>query len=193
MEESKGKTLPYLIDRKQVRAVVEKIDWERIFLHIDVRVEGSLDGAQDKPFDFYFVDQEYYCGFKGTVLSHEEGLYHLEVNITNNGCGRAILFGEYALIVVQDGKQAAKATLSYEMAGKLDEASRNFLYSNKNRVYAVSFVLDGDDENLPFYLHALPAKKVGAGIPPANRKKKTEISLNPKTIFTNWYNKNNKE
>lgn len=192
MAGNKNRLVPYEIEKNQVHAVVEKIDWERIFLHIDVRVEGSLEGAEGKPYDFYFVDQDYFCGFKGHILSSEDGLYHLEVNITNNGCQRAILFGEYALIVVQDGRQAAKARLSYEMAGNLDAASRNFLYSNKNRVYAVSFVLDGDDENLPFYMHALPAKKVGAGTPPTNKKNKAEISLNPKTIFTNWYNKNNK-
>ena len=55
MDGNNNKLVPYEIDKKQVRAIVEKIDWERIFLHIDVRVEGSLEGAEGKPFDFYFV------------------------------------------------------------------------------------------------------------------------------------------
>jgi len=191
MDENR-KTLPYLIDRNLMSATVVKIDWERIFLYISVKIDYAEGADRESPLGFYFVDEEYVCGFKGKIVSSEDDVYRLEINITNNGCQSAILYGEYALIVVQNGSQMAKARLSYKIADDLDPVSRGFLYNNKNKVYSVSFVINGDDDRLPFYMYVLPAKKVGAGLAPDAVKKKSDFTMNPKTIAVRWVNKNSR-
>ncbi len=186
--------VPYQVDQGLVSATVIDIRWQRIFLYITVKIEYAAGADKTAPPDFYFVDSNYYPGFMGKIVSQEDQTYTLEINITNNGASRAIACGEYAIIVVQNKVQVARARLSYEIAARLEEVSRNFLYSNKNRVFSISFVLDGDDDRLPFYMYILPAQKVGAGTPPnlRDKPKKKPLVLNPKTRAVNWFNKNNK-
>ena len=48
-----------LIEEKKIQAVVRLIEWERIFLHMDVEITYAADADKNSPLDFYIVDDMY--------------------------------------------------------------------------------------------------------------------------------------
>ena len=105
-----------LIDKRQITAQVTKISWERIWLHLEVKVTYAGDADRESPLSFYLVNGlfEPKAKLKVEEIEAQEGLeagkaqdiYRLKVNITNPGTSLCLphLFHDYLPEEAPDGE-----------------------------------------------------------------------------------------
>lgn len=155
--------MEYLIDRDMMTATVEKIEWERILLHLWVRISWKEEADREEPLEFYLVNGMYAAKAYGDIIDIRDNVYHICMNVTNNKQNRCIPQGTYSLIVVQGDRQMARATTSTKIAGHLKELSNSFLYKNRSKIYSVTFYIEEEEDDLPFVVYILPASKCGTG------------------------------
>ena len=79
-------------NRKIANVEATHIEWERIFLNIDVTVEYNVKEEEGKPLDFYAVN-----GLNSAKAIYEKveigkNQYRLRINITNTGENRCVPF-----------------------------------------------------------------------------------------------------
>lgn len=163
-----------LTESHLVDATVVSIEWERVTVYLDVRVEFSEGADRAKPLIFYAVNGAYKARAVFRQESVNGNMYRLSLNVTNPGNARCVPTGNYSLVVCQDYQILAVAETDVQLALKLQECSRNFLYSGKARrsTYAVTFLVKEWSETLPFIMHILHAKDAGMGDIYAPKKKK---------------------
>ena len=172
-----------LIENRLLSATVIGIEWERVTAYFDVRVEFSDEADKTKPLVFYAVNGVYQARavFRQERISGD--IYRLSLNVTNPGNARCIPTGNYSMVVCQENNILAVAETDVPLALKLQECSRNFLYSGKARrkTYAVTFLVKEWAETLPFVMHILHAKNAGmSDIYAAPKKKPTFMSTQKK-------------
>lgn len=90
-----------LLKDKLVTASVVAIHWERIHLFLDVKVMFKQGADREMPLAFYAVNQEYRAEAQFKVLGIDGDIYHLKVNVTNNGNKECIPVGTYKLLVCE--------------------------------------------------------------------------------------------
>lgn len=166
-----------LTESHLVDATVVDIQWERVTVYLDVKVEFS-DGADTaNPLIFYAVNGAYKARAVFRQESVNGNMYRLSLNVTNPGNAHCVPTGNYSLVVCQDNQILAVAETDVQLALRLQECSRNFLYSGKARrkTYAVTFLIKEWTETLPFVMHILHAKNVGMGDIYAVSKKKPKF------------------
>ena len=145
-----------LIDKRQITAQVTKISWERIWLHLEVKVTFAEDADTQSPLSFYLVNGLYEPKAKlkvtGTDRREENSgqerciIYRLKVNITNPGTSLCLPQGTYSMIICQKKSQMAKAEIAQSLVQDMSSASRNFLYGGRAKVYSVTFYVTEGDE-----------------------------------------------
>ncbi len=162
-----------LVEKHLLNATVVNIEWERVTVFLDVRVDFSPEADKTKPLTFYAVNGAY----KARAIFHEDSvngnIYRLSLNVTNVGNARCLPTGNYSLVVCQDTNILAVAETDVDLALNFDEHSRTFPYSGKARrkIYTVTFFIKGWADTLPFAIHILHAKETGMGDIYAPRKK----------------------
>lgn len=154
-----------LTESHLVDATVVAIEWERVTVYLDVRVEFSEGTDRTKPLIFYAVNGAYKARAVFRQESVNGDMYRLSLNVSNPGNAHCVPTGNYSMVVCQDKQILAVAETDVQLALHLQECSRNFLYSGKarRRTYAVTFLVKEWTETLPFVMHILHAKNVGMG------------------------------
>ena len=151
-------------DKNILKASVINIYWERINLYIDVKVE-VIDKAYDtKNLDFYLVNGLYYSKAHFEVISKENGVYRLYLNITNPGYNRCLARGTYNIHVCCGENDYGRCVADESIVTKMSDFSRSFLYGNRGSVYSVVFYVSDDDDNaLPFVMYTMASKATSIG------------------------------
>ena len=147
----------YLLNEKLLKATVINIEWERVNLYIDVKIEFSANSAQDVPLSFYAVNTRFAAKAKFTVLDiSEDNVYRLYINITNPGYARCLPRGQYSIHVCYGENDLAICMADISIVKTMNNYSRSFFYTAKSRVYNVFFYVDENDgSDLPFKMDIL--------------------------------------
>lgn len=143
----------------QFAADIVDIRWDRIWLYMDVHLclEDKAAGAESPA--FYFVDEKQEAKAYLQICSREQDLYTLRINITNCGNARVLQGGTYFLYVSLQDAGGMYAHISSDIVAQLDSYSRNFLYKNRSEVYAISFFVPDEAEEILFCMHILDSGK----------------------------------
>lgn len=164
------------INDRLATATVVGIHWERITVFIDVKMDFAPQFDQSAPLQFYAVNGLFAAKaiFKAEKL--EDSLYRLSINLTNPGDVRCLPVGTYKIIVCQGETILSRCVVTPELTAELENLSRNFLYSNRGKVYTVTFMVAEGEEELPFIMHTLCAKRTGIDFPSNPKKKGLKIT-----------------
>lgn len=177
-----------LMDKRQITARVTKLTWERIWLHLEVKIAFAEGADKDSKLSFYLVNGLYEPKAKLKVTEIEGDTYRLKINITNPGTGLCLPQGTYSMIICQKKCQMAKAEIAESLVKEMSSASRNFLYGGRAKVYSVTFYVTEGDEGLPFIMYVLAGGRTGISAPVAHAKK----GFHPKEELKKKYSKINK-
>ena len=158
------------ISEQLVTAIVTRVYWERITVFIDVKLEIEEKNIEVDQLKFYAVNGLYDAKAIFESEKLENNLYRLSINITNPGNKACLPIGTYRIYVCQKDTILACCMTDPAITGEMEDLGRNFLYNNRNSVYAVTFVVEEGEETLPFIMHTLSAKRVGMGFPSDNKK-----------------------
>ena len=149
------------ISEKRITAVITKIWWERILLHMNVHVQCSheLDAGD---LDFYLVTEFYKTNAKCKAEKISDKYWHIVVNITNpGGYLRCLPTAAYKLYICHNLDILCRAEVSQEIAANIGEYSRSFLHNGASSLYAVNAILSEADEGLYPVFEVSDNKKVG--------------------------------
>lgn len=155
----------YLLDEKLLKATVVNIEWERVNLYIDVKIEFSANSAQDIPLSFYAVNKRFAAKAKFKVIeTSEDNVYRLYLNVTNPGYARCLPRGQYNIHVCYGENDLAICMADISIVKTMNNYSRSFFYTAKTRVYNVFFYVDENDgSDLPFNMDILASTATGMG------------------------------
>lgn len=159
------KEVIYKVDQKLVTAKLTDINWERIFVHFDIKITFDENYEDRDHLDFYLVNNLNRAKAKLQVTSIKDEIYHLKTNVTNNGENRVLPVGTYRILICQGDVVMAECECDYTYPINMEEKSRNFGYSNKNCTFAADFYIEEDEERLPFRMHTLITKRTGTNFP----------------------------
>ena len=177
-----------LMDKRQITARVTKLTWERIWLHLEVKVTFAQGADKDSKLSFYLVNGLYEAKAKLKVTAIEGDTYRLKINITNPGTGLCLPQGTYSMMICQKKRQMARAEIAESLVKEMSSASRNFLYGGRAKVYSVTFYVTEGDEGLPFIMYVLAGGRTGISAPVAHSKK----GFHPKEELKKKYSRINK-
>ncbi len=151
-------------DKNILKATVINIYWERINLYVDVKVEVFDKTYETEKLDFYLVNGLYYSKAHFEVISNENGVYRLYLNITNPGYNRCLARGTYNIHVCCGENDYGRCVTDESIVTKMNDFSRSFLYGNRGSVYSVVFYVSDDDDNaLPFVMYTMASKATSIG------------------------------
>ncbi len=161
----------------QFTADIVDIRWDRIWLYMDVHLCLKGLGADAEEPAFYLINEEQEAKAYLEIYSKEQGLYTLRMNITNCGDARVLQGGTYLLYVDLQDIGGTYVHISDKIVSQLDSYSRNFLYKNRSEVYAVSFFVPDDAEEIFFSMHILDSgkKKKGSMVKRAKQYAKRKV------------------
>ncbi len=182
-----------LTGQQLITSTVVKIEWERVFLKLYIKLD--FEGKADKKTvpDFYFVNGTYQAKAKAKLEEVKDQVYKLSLNITNTGDCRCLAQGTYSLMVCQGMNIMAKTMVDRSIVKFMSDYSRNFLYSARNKVYTVSFFVTEGEDDLPFTMYAMASSKTGMTFPGAgNGGPKKKKDLNPIHALKKTYARNNR-
>ena len=157
-----------LIEEKKIQAVVRLIEWERIFLHMDVEIVYAADADKNSPLDFYIVDDMYDSPARMQLIRHEGNRYHLRLNMTNSGENVCVPSGNYRIYVCQNDVKMADCEIDPKIVRDMGNCSRNFFYNNGKKVYAVNFYVEEGSDTLPLRMQILAAAQTVMQFPKTN-------------------------
>lgn len=186
----------WLTEESNIYAEVKNVHWERINLSIDVELVQSGNRKYTiEELDFFAVNGigEARIWFKKVKLS--DNLVRLKANITNNGEKRCVPRGAYRIYVCCGENVLSECETAAEIADKMADFSRNFLYGRQMKTFQVSFYIDDSSETMPFRMHVLNAAATGLDFPknPSYRgkfrplKSFKECYLSQKTVLRRLY------
>lgn len=178
-----------LVEKRQITAYVTKIKWERIWLHLEVRIQYAEDADKESELSFYLINGLYEPKAKLKVEGKGEDTYKLKINITNPGNNLCLPQGTYSMAICQNGCQVAKAEIAESLVKDMSNASRNFLYGGRAKIYSVTFYVTEGDEGLPFIMYVLASSRTAISAPNTQSGKK---GFDPKKELIKRYSKINK-
>lgn len=178
-----------LVEKRQITAYVTKIRWERIWLHLEVRIQYAEDADKDQELSFYLVNGLYEAKAKLKLEGRDQDTYKLILNITNPGTGLCLPQGTYSLVICQNNCQMAKAEIAESLVKDMSNASRNFLYGGRAKIYSVTFYVTEGDDGLPFIMYVLASSRTAISAPNNQSSKK---GFDPKKELKKRYSKFNK-
>ena len=84
-----------------ISATITEIEWERIHMHLTVKVDYSDRFDPSKPLDFYLVAAFLMANAKYKAEKLDEHTYRLSLNVTNNGAVMCVPTGTYTIYACQ--------------------------------------------------------------------------------------------
>lgn len=154
---------------KLITATAVHMEWERIFLKIDVHIEYAPGADTETPLDFYAVNGLNSAKTAYDVTPLGDNNYRLRVNITNTGDNRCLPIGNYRIAVCQGLEQMATVVASPEVVHNTENYSRIFPYHNGKNVYNVFFYVAEGHDNLPLIMYVASFSRSSMNFP-SNRK-----------------------
>lgn len=148
-------------------ATIENISWERIFLTFEVHVHYPDNPTPEIPLVFYGVNGEGMARVRFRQTQVDEEHFRLVVNITNQGQNRCVPHGTYSIIVCQGERKLADCETDVGLVPRMQDCSRNFLYSGRSKVFTITFFVAEGGDTLPFRMYVMPSAKTGVGAPTA--------------------------
>ncbi|MBR1743915.1 MAG: CDP-glycerol glycerophosphotransferase family protein [Lachnospiraceae bacterium] len=142
-------------------AAVEAVAWERVTMHLLVRLEFYGNFFDEDGLRFYAVDRCYHARALYQKKKESDRLYRLSLNVSNTGDDRALPVGSYFIYVCRQDEILAKCSAAPEILPDMEDFSRSFLHSNRENGYLVNFFVSAEKEELPFMLHVVHMKKEG--------------------------------
>ena len=173
-----------LIDKRQIIARVTKISWERIWLHLELRITFAPGADRDSELSFFLVNGLFEPKAKLKVTQTDGDIYRMKINITNPGTSLCLPQGTYSIIICQNQRQMAKAEVAESLAKHMSSASRNFLYGGRAKVYSVTFYVTEGDESLPFIMYVLAGGRTAISAPAVHTKKKFHLKQELKKKYS---------
>ena len=156
-------------NRKIANVEATHIEWERIFLNIDVTVEYNVKEEEGKPLDFYAVN-----GLNSAKAIYEKveigkNQYRLRINITNTGENRCVPLGTYRIAVCQGNRQIATVNASNRIVKGMSDYSRIFPYEGRKKSYNVFFYVAEEENVLPLMMYVMASSRTGMEFPSGKR------------------------
>ena len=145
-----------LVENKQAQtalsATAVHMEWERIYLRIDVKIEDPSNEYSDVPLSFYAVNGLNQA--KAVYQTEKIGadLYRLSANITNCGSNRCFPLGNYRICVCAGTEQVATVMASADVVRRINDSSRIFLYRGGKSTYNVFFYVAEGEDDLPLIM-----------------------------------------
>ncbi len=173
-----------LIDKRQIIARVTKISWERIWLHLELRITFAPGADRDSELSFFLVNGLFEPKAKLKVTQTDGDIYRMKINITNPGTSLCLPQGTYSIIICQNQRQMAKAEVAESLVKHMSSASRNFLYGGRAKVYSVTFYVTEGDESLPFIMYVLAGGRTAISAPAVHTKKKFHLKQELKKKYS---------
>lgn len=174
---------------KQIRASIVSVRWERIHLFLDVKIDYGKTAPENGMFDFYVVDGMLAAQAKMKVLGIDDDVYHLKLNITNNGANECLPGGQYSIYVCQNDLKIADCVADYSIVASMDDFSRSYLYWARQKVYTVTFYVEEGEDDLPFRMHVLAASQASIDFPRTVTMREQIHPIN--NLKKTWLNKRN--
>ncbi len=148
----------YIANQQIMKAEVVDIKWERVHLHLFVKLEIYKPEMINKDEPFCFFPVEHRLGtapgeFK--VIDVKDNVYHMSLNVTRCGDNVIIPSGSYILQVCQKDNILADCYMSEELVPRIDACSQTFLYGERRRNYSVCFYVKEGEEELVFEMATL--------------------------------------
>ncbi|MGN0709357.1 MAG: CDP-glycerol glycerophosphotransferase family protein [Anaerovoracaceae bacterium] len=169
------------IDEHLISARITDISWERIIMHLTLSVTFKEGYEPSEPLEVYAVTSFMKANAHMEKEENEDGTYTLSLNVTNPGYCMCLPAETYHFIVCSGLDALAVAGITDDLALRLRDCSREFLYSNKNRCYVADFsVSDENDDDLWLVMRILNARKAGLkpyNLPPQSDEKKSSPLL----------------
>ena len=78
-------------------ATITEVEWERIHMHLTVKVDYAPDYDPSVPLDFYLVAAFLKANAKYKVEQSDPYTYHLSLNVTNMGAVMCVPTGTYTI------------------------------------------------------------------------------------------------
>lgn len=144
-----------------ISATITEIEWERIHMHLTVKVDYSERFDPSAPLEFYLVAAFLKANAKYKAEKLDEHTYRLSLNVTNTGAIMCVPTGTYTIYACQGTDILCAPEVSAELAPKLQERSRTFLHNNKTKGYCVNFSVTEDEEDLGIILNIMDLSKSG--------------------------------
>ncbi|MGN1383300.1 MAG: CDP-glycerol glycerophosphotransferase family protein [Eubacterium sp.] len=174
------------IDEHLIRVTIQDITWERIIMHFTCHIDGLENIDASRHLRFYAITSFYMANARYKVKKIDDATYDFSLNVTNPGYCRCLPIETYHFAVCQGHDILAVPEIAEDLAPKLADKSREFLYSGKNRAYVVDFSIAEDDTALFLEMRVLNTKKAGIAdynLPdeeenkPSNKGKKQHLFL----------------
>ena len=180
----KVSVLENLSAEKHLTASVINVQWERINLYIDVKIEHNDEAFKGKKLDFYLVNNKLISKAHFRCRELGDGVFRLYLNITNPGYNRCLPRGTYSVRVCCEDSVLAICVTDTSIVKKLGDFSRSFLFGNRGKGYNVVFYVDdSDDTALPFIMYAMASSAISVGAPNPISLSPSESAPNKKSSF----------
>lgn len=177
------------ISEKKMTAVITAVRWERIFLHLDVKVEYADAAQKSGELCFYAVDQLYYSPAMFKITGEQDGIYHLKLNVTNGGENVCLPSSEYRIFVSRDDVILADCETDAAIVGEMENFSRTFLFSEHTKGYTITFYVEEETETLPFRFCILGAEECDLKFP--EKLSLREALCLGESLKESWFSKRN--
>ena len=142
-------------------ATITEVEWERIHMHLTVKVDYAPNYDPSIPLDFYLVAAFLKANARFKVDQSDPYTYHLSLNVTNMGAVMCVPTGTYTIYACQGTDILCAPEVAPELAPKLADCSRTFLHNNKTKGYCVNFSVTEEEEDLGIILNIMDLSKSG--------------------------------
>ena len=136
------------ISENLLKAEIFFIYWERINLHLKLKLKFNSDIIDKECIEFFLVNRNYMAKAKFTLVSVAEDNYEIMLNITNSGYCRCLSEGDYRILICSGNNIWNEPMINGEVISLLKEKSRCFFYNNREKIYNVDFSLNSEMEKL---------------------------------------------
>jgi len=144
-----------------ITATLTGIDWERIIMHLTLKVEPSPAFDPSIPLDFYLVTAYYKANGQFQVEQLDETTYRLTMNVTNPSYCSCIPTGTYSIVIAQGNDILGCPTVAEDLCPHMADCSRTFLHNNKTKGFCVNFACSEDEESLNPVITVLDMSRSG--------------------------------
>lgn len=149
------------LDEHLLSAQITDVEWERIHMHLTVRVDYADGFDKTLPLDFYLVAAFLKANAKFRAERLDEQTWRLSLNVTNTGAVMCVPTGTYTIYACQGTDILCAPEVAPELAPHLQDKSRMFLHNNKTKGYCVNFSVTEDEEDLGIILNIMDLSKSG--------------------------------
>ena len=135
-------------DEERLRAEVTNIEWERVTVHITVKIHPADDFDYTEPLMFYAVSEFFRANARFKSEKVSEDRYRISLNYTNPGYCNCLPNGIYKILVCQGDDALCMMEISEDIVPAVKGMSRIFLHNKKMKGYTIDFSVANRDDAL---------------------------------------------